>query len=499
MKNYRVVAIVLTALVLAFSASGFCDLQKPTVDNENGFSIALPTRWESQPIAPPDSTSRPSPALQSDTKELLIYKGPQGCEFRLFKISGKNIDEAFESVQSYATSKGMKDPTEKEDIKLKDKNAKMKKVVYLASSRWSGDWKCYYFAAHIPNGAFMLIYQHPAAYKQYEKQVLESATSFKPAKTTESDGEALDPRIDLPAGWKLHETANYFIQYNEKDDAKVTDFGKKIEKLHDAHISVLKPNPQIESLRPKKQREKFVIKYFKDAKGFQGYAGDQGVWGAAAYYSPSQGEIAFYLSGWSKKTLCILYHECTHQFLQEFVGGPRVRFHIWINEGLAEYFFAAGWEDADKIIPGTFYKEAANDVKAAIRTGKHLLVKDVIKMTQQEYYRYGRFAYNHGWTIVHFLLNSKNERYRQVIPTYFYAIQETCFPILEALSGEGLDLNKGDANVNGGGANNADLAAFNNRSEMIAKLSTAQNEALEKAFLQIDLDKLQAEWEEYYR
>ena len=101
-----------------------------------------------------------------------------------------------------------------------------------------------------------------------------------------------------------------------------------------------------------------MIKYFKDEKGFNGYAGDNGVFGAAAYYSPGQSEIAFYDTGWSKESLAILYHECTHQYLHDFVGGPRVNFHIWINEGLAEYFFAAGMAESGKIKVGTVHKSA---------------------------------------------------------------------------------------------------------------------------------------------
>ncbi|RKY18597.1 MAG: hypothetical protein DRP90_05425 [Planctomycetota bacterium] len=493
---------VVFALLLLLPAGLAAGLQKPHVDKVHGFSIRLPSRWETQPLpAPTDYEAlgldpEAADLLKNDkVTPLLIYKGPQGCEFRLFKLDAAGLDEAVSLVKDFAALQGDKNLVSEEDFRLSDRKTKAKYLLYKRKSRWSkGEWNNCYFVAFNSNGAFLLYYSWFSTYRQYRKQVLDSARSFSWVKKTARPAPEIDPRVDLPPGWKVYESENYIIQYNCSDRRKVAEFAARIEKLHKAHVSVLPPRPDLEKLRPRKQWRKFVIKYFKDRKGFQGYAGDQGVWGAAAYYSPTQGEIAFYLTGWTKQTLCILYHECTHQYLHTFVGGPRVPFHIWIDEGLAEYFFAAGMGEGDSIKPGTIHKEAFNTVRSAIRGGRPrppIPIAKLIKMTQAQYYRLGRFAYNHGWALVHFLLHSGDERYARVIPTYFYTIQELAFPILEKLSKAGMNVNRG-----GGDAPEVDASA---RQALTAELRKVKDTALEKAFEGIDMQKLQKDWEDFYR
>ena len=500
----------LAAVLLALlSLPALAELQKAHIDKQEGYSIRMPSRWESQPLPPPkdyEALGMKKPSAEMLEKQeivpLLIFKGPQGEEFRLFRMKADDLEGAKKPALKFASTRNY--GRTKEEEKFKYRSSKTKGIYLKYSSKgWRTQWNIYHFIAVNNNGSFLLTYSYDSQKKSTKDRIFESAKSFSFVKKKAPKKKThLDERIDLPPGWHLLETSNYYIQYNVKQKDKVVDFGNKIERLTKAHRKVLPRKPEIEKLRPKKQRKKFVIKYFKDYGAFQGYAGDQGVFGAAAYYSPSQGEIAFYLSGWKKRTMCILYHECTHQYLQEFVGGPRVGFHIWINEGLAEYFFAAGSGDPNKVVPGHDYSEASQTIKSAIRSGTPRAIiplAKLIRMSQREYYRNGRFAYNHGWALVHFLLNSKNKTYNQVIYKYFYYIQKTCFPILSAIAEKGVDVNKGNANVNGGGGGEKDLDDIPEGIIDVKKLRTAQNDALEVAFQGINMDQLQKDWEDYFR
>ena len=428
-------AMLFFAFTLVFSASTFGEVDKPIVNKELGFKISLPKRWDSQPLPPAPEYKRlgMKPKDIEDSKRvapLLVYKGGDGSECRVLTVDEPDFDEALELVKVYAKTQRIKDLGQFKAYEVKCRKTKMK-VANFTYSSWGGRvWENFYYVANNENGSFLITYSYLQGRKQYLKDIEASAKSFGYYKKSKpKDKDDVDERLDLPPGWKLYETAHYLIQYNETSDEKVKDFGKRIELLNKAHRSVIKPDPNLEQIRPNKQLKKFIIKYFKNHKGFQKYASDEGVRGAAAYYSPMRGEIAFYLSGWKKMTQGILYHECTHQYLHEFIGGPRVRFHIWINEGLAEYFNGAGQAEISKIIPGTRLKTAEQSVKRAIRDGSVLKLIEMINMSQREFYRIGRFAYDHGWGFVYFLLHSKNANYNSIIPKYFSGIQKRTFPV----------------------------------------------------------------------
>ncbi len=468
------------------------DLEKPLVDKRLGYKIALPKRWESQPLPPPTDydamgVSREEAEMyeQKTVEPLLINKGPQGCEFRLFRLDAADINSAVTVASDYMKTRRFDSIGEGKDVKLACRKTTMK-LFELSKSAYGRTWVYPTFVASSENGSFLLLYAYLSTYRQYAKQIQESAVSFAWVKKEEgAPDESTDSRLDTPEGWDVLETQNYLIQYNEPNPDKVKEFGRMIERLHAVQDQVLPRDPQLEKLRPNKQRPKFIVKYFKDSTGFQNYARDEGVYGAAAYYNPSRGEIAFYLTGWKKQTLGILFHECTHQYLQELVGGPRVRFHICFNEGLAEYFNGTVQDDSARIVPGTMLSGSYQTVKRAIRDGSLLNLEELMKMTQAQFYQIGRFAYDHGWAIVYFLLHSDNKRYNEVLPTYFRAIQEKAFPVLQALSEDGVDINSGGAGADPGSSWQV--------------LSNAQNDALTKCFEGIDMDQFQKDFEAFYR
>ncbi len=534
MNPKRFVPFLLVLLLLA-SSQAFAAMKQYTND-EFGLKIGLPDRWLSQPIPP--KTDYDSLGMSGWLAELLdddriiplfIFKGPQDCEFRLFSLKVENMEKALEVAQSYAEMCQLGKALKVTDFKVTCGKTKVKTMRYTSTGRPADGWDDgtfahHYFVAQNENGYYFYFYVYFVQYKKYEAEIMDSAKSFAFSKKKEVKKDA-DSRKQLPPGWSVLETENYLIQYNEPDATKVKNFGARIEKLHAAHVKVVPPDKEMEKIRPAVSKHKFAIKYFKDKAGFDGYAADNAVWGAAAWYSPGQGEIVFYLTGWSKETLAILYHECTHQYLQDLVGGPKIRFHTWINEGLAEYFFAAGMEETDKIIIGAIHKDARNTVKNQIRSGEEIPVAKLIDMPKSEYYRIGRRAYDYGWSVVHFLLNAKNKEYNAVIPNYFYELQAIVFPVLNEMDRLGIKLSdslfdwidegetkppKGDDDDDLGDDDDDDddddmkkvdeeLEKAKKREEFREILKNAAANAQKKAFGQINMEQLQKDWTDFYK
>ncbi|MFA4987446.1 MAG: DUF1570 domain-containing protein, partial [Candidatus Brocadiia bacterium] len=448
--------ILLLAVILAVLTSpAYGELQDPYTDKDYGFKISLPKRWESQPIPP--STDYEALDISEEQRKLLedkeiipllINKESNGGTFRMFKLKPDDLESAEKMAREFARTKNCGELIDRTEVRLGCRKTKMICLHYERSQKWwdgTTIWAIFYFVANNPNGSFLLTYLYDAAMKPYAQAVIDSSKTFAYVeKKKGSEGDPVEDKYDLAPGWKACKTANYFIQYNEKSDERVKEFGQRIEMLHAAHVKVMQPIPELEEMRPVKQHKRFLIKYFKDYESFSNYAGDQGIGGAAAWYSPEQGEIAFFNMGWKRLTAGVLAHEGTHQFLQEFVGGPRVSFHIAFNEGMAEYFNGAVVGDSWKLAIGNVNQDCENSVRAAIRSGKQLQMPELVKMTQAQYYQIGRFAYDHGWALMYFLLHSKDKKYNVVVTKYFHTIQGIVFPILAQLADKGVDINKGD-------------------------------------------------------
>ncbi len=149
-------------------------------------------------------------------------------------------------------------------------------------------------------------------------------------------------------------------------------------------------------------------------------------------------------------------------------------------------------------------------------------VADLIKMSQREYYDIGRLAYDHGWALAHYLNTSSKKEYSQVVPTYFYSLQQIVFPLLQRLSDlgesiylsfeEGKKKNPIEEIFGGDEEEDGDLTPEEReearekrreKREEIARLKEqleeAPDQAAKKAFEGIDLQQLQKDFEAAYK
>ena len=138
-------------------------------------------------------------------------------------------------------------------------------------------------------------------------------------------------------------------------------------------------------------------------------------------------------------------------------------------------------------------------------------------MTKSEYYQIGRFAYDHGWALTHFLLKSKDNKYNQVVPNYFYTMQSITFPLLDRLAKLGENVSSFDSIIERDWDDIEDLEDLEDeldemdeeakerekkrkeRRELNKQLDDAMNVASEKAFDGIDRKKLHEDFTGYFR
>ncbi|MFA4986970.1 MAG: hypothetical protein WC712_10330, partial [Candidatus Brocadiia bacterium] len=158
-----------------------------------------------------------------------------------------------------------------------------------------------------------------------------------------------------------------------------------------------------------------------------------------------------------------------------------------------------------KVALGTTLKDGLQTVKADIKNNGVIPIKNLIEMTQREYYAEGRRAYDYGWSLVHFLQNSPNKQYNEVLPRYFYYVQSTAFPILlelEKLTDITKNSRKGPKVTIDGADDEGDDKedeAWEKKRELTKQLDEVQAKAQETAFSGINIDQLQKDWEAFYR
>ncbi len=197
--------------------------------------------------------------------------------------------------------------------------------------------------------------------------------------------------------------------------------------------------------------------------------------GAAAYWSPGQEEIVAYKFEGDKVkmdsaeeftiaderapeevTFKILYHEAFHQYMFYTIGGRGRRIYVpsWLNEGLGDYFFGGEWQKSPKKFTIGVNDWRIAKIVTAIRKDKHVPLEKIFRYEQQQYYSNASLCYAQGWAINYFFQQSdvaKKKGYH-AIPTR----------MLEALKTNG-DWEK----------------------------------ATDKAFLGVDIKKMEQEWKEF--
>jgi hypothetical protein len=176
-------------------------------------------------------------------------------------------------------------------------------------------------------------------------------------------------------------------------------------------------------------------------------------------------------------TFITLYHEAFHQYIHYSVG--ELAPHPWFNEGYGDYFSGA------RISGGRVVRIGVNPwrlkpIQHYLRTQRAVPWSKLIRYEQPEFYASAAVCYAQAWSMIYFLRSSKEVEdhpvWSRILDTYFETLK----------LGWQLELRRMDARGDEPGESAlADASAF------------ARKQALEKAFADVDLDRIEHAWREF--
>lgn len=266
----------------------------------------------------------------------------------------------------------------------------------------------------------------------------------------------------IPDGWIVLRTKNYEIQSQcGKDKAK--RLGKHMEVMNKVYRRMFRPD--------KDGAKKQVIKLFKNRKAYLRYEAPPS---SAAYYSRSDREMVCYDTGkWSDEgttapltgskasalerrlsrlgdlmkmdLLGCAAHEGWHQYFSWYTVSLTAALPSWINEGMGDYFYtAAPKEVRGRKIPaklGRLNEGRLMVLKAAVRQGRFVPLKELITMSQRAFYANPGVCYAEGWAFCQFLLHSGNKKYMKVIPNFVrYVRNDSNYDDVRVRAFKGIDM-----------------------------------------------------------
>lgn len=235
--------------------------------------------------------------------------------------------------------------------------------------------------------------------------------------------------------WTLYETENYFIISNTDDRQFLDELMMRLEAIREVYEELYPPE-QAERLKkehaetetgegsgdsgedsgpsvrtvsrkasPRELSRCSVVRVCSNQNQYHEYGGPGG---SAGYWSSMHEELVIYddkAGGGRRDTWAVLNHEAFHQYIYYFYGN--IAPHSWYNEGHGDFF--SGYQ----LKAGRFrlrpFDWRVSVIKEAIRTNKYVPLKDLVRMTQSEYYGNNKFGagagqnYAEGWSLVYFL------------------------------------------------------------------------------------------------
>ena len=120
------------------------------------------------------------------------------------------------------------------------------------------------------------------------------------------------------------------------------------------------------------------------------------------------------------KTTEVLIHEMTHYCCmllgrQYRKSIPNITsMPIWLSEGLAEYFAPVN-VDGNKLVT-TLHELRVHELKLIIQNGSYIRLDDFIHLSEKELNSNDHYAI--AWGLVHFLMNSNGQKYKNGLKTY---------------------------------------------------------------------------------
>jgi hypothetical protein len=246
---------------------------------------------------------------------------------------------------------------------------------------------------------------------------------------------------ELPAGFRIHQTANYTICYNTS--ASYAEWcGGLYERLHRAFYTFWKNR----GMKLKSPQQRLIALVFDDRESFEQYARPE--LGDAAgvmigYYNMRSNRVTMYdLTGvdgvrgsrrgassaahinrilsqpTAERTVATIVHEATHQLA--YNSGLQTRYAdnpMWVSEGIAVYFetpdlrSSKGWRGIGEVHPlhlGQFQRSLPTRSDDPLQT----LLGDDMRFRDS---RTSAQAYADAWALNYFLLRTRRHKYVQYL------------------------------------------------------------------------------------
>jgi len=275
-------------------------------------------------------------------------------------------------------------------------------------------------------------------------------------------------------GWKVEDTENYIVVYNTKDQQLVRRILKDLEDIREKYMELFPPSGPIEAVS--------TVRVCSGMTEYHSYGGPPG---SAGYWYDVTEELVLPDATIREKgkktdksnTFIILYHEAFHQYIHYSAG--KLAPHSWFNEGYGDYFSGADISGGKvkKIGPNPW---RVSTIKEAVKRRRHVMLEDIIRYEQRDYYRNAGLCYAEGWSLIYFLNTSKvakgHEVWSQILPTYFETLKSAWADQLVRLEGEG---KKDDPTAR------------------LAAEKEARDAAVDAAFEDVDIWELQDAWMDF--
>jgi hypothetical protein len=247
----------------------------------------------------------------------------------------------------------------------------------------------------------------------------------------------------IPAGWVVIETDNFHIQ-SQCGEEKGRALGEHLEAMHEVYQ---------ELLSSRRKAPTYVLKIFEDRKAFTAYQGST----AVAYYNKGTKELVGYDTGvilgkrdipaiiklkpefegeltdaerarldelfekisdtWTFDLARVLSHEGWHQYFHTYTVSW-VKMPSWLDEGVGDYFFMAerdgqnGGKHGYRIGDTNWHR--VRSVRRGLAEGSAVSFEELLDFEQQQYYSNPGVFYAQGWSMVHFLLQHENKKWREL-------------------------------------------------------------------------------------
>lgn len=152
--------------------------------------------------------------------------------------------------------------------------------------------------------------------------------------------------------------------------------------------------------------------------------------GSYATYRPGRAKIAFWVDGAALaadreaelvRMVQVLCHEMWHFYIQYHAPGMPV----WMEEGMAEVFESALVQGDEPLRIGPQIINATN--QAALRrnlaAGFRIALNELMHFDTRQFTLHGQVAYPQAWSVTHWLMFTREQPQRDVIPRLIHALR----------------------------------------------------------------------------